>query len=210
MSRNVIFRKIAPAAANFQRRHGFTLVELLTVLAIVTIMISLIAFAISSLKGSRDITKSANLLMGALEQARTYALANNTYAWVGFFEEDGSKPSTNPATSGVGRLVISLVASQDGTRYSDNVISSSQPEAFGTDSSLTSSNKTILTQISPLLKLDNVHMVAANSGTSSGNNPARPAALASYQLGEPSGQAPNNATGLFAASSPTDIARPAR
>ncbi len=179
--------------------HGFTLVELLSVLAIITVLSGILLISLPSIKGSRDLTKSATMLAGALEQARTYALANNTYAWVGFFEEDGSMNSTTPATTGIGRLVISLVASQDGTRYSDNVISASPPapSAFGTDASATSSNKVVLAQLSPLLKLDGIHMVA-NNGTGGGNNPPRPVVLPAYQVGDPAGQPPDNMTGLFA------------
>ena len=183
-----------------QTRHwcrGFTLIELLTVIAIIAILSALVVFAVPSIKGGRDLTQSAYVVSGALEQARSYAMANNTYAWVGFFEEDGSQSSTNPATSGIGRLVIFLVASQDGTRYSDNVISTSAPEAFGKDNTSTSSNKVSLTQISPLIKLSNIHMVAANVAT--GNTPARPVVPTAYQVGDLASQSPNpnNATGAF-------------
>lgn len=179
-------------------RNGFTLVELMTTLAIIAVLASVVMFSVSSLMGNRNLTKSTYALVGILEQARTYAVANNTYTWVGFFEEDGSRDSTNPATPGVGRVVISLVASEDGTRYNDNVISGTLPLAFGVDSSAASSNKTVLTQLAPLLKLSNVHIVAANSGSSTGNNPARPGVPAAYQLGEAAGQTPNNSGGAFA------------
>jgi len=197
MSRNVISGMIAFPGRSSRLRGGFSLVELLVVLAIVAIMSSLAAFSIASLKSRQDLTKSAAQVLGVLEQARTYAMANNTYVWVGFYEENGAASSTNPATSGTGRVVISIVASQDGTRYSDNVISSSQPEAFGTDSSSASSNKTALVQVAPLLKLSNVHMVAANNGNSTGNNPSRPGVPSAYQVGDPVG-APNNSGGPFA------------
>lgn len=181
-----------------QQCDGFTLVELLTVLTIIAVLASLATYSITSMKNSRDLTRSAYLLTGVLEQARTYAVANDTYTWVGFYEEDGSRSSTNPGTSGVGRLVVSEVASEDGTRYSDNVISTTAPEAFGTDASSTSSNKTSLIQLTPLLKLNDVHMVAANTGSLTGNVPSRPAALSAYQVGDAPGSSPNNSTGVFA------------
>jgi len=214
MIRNVTFMSLPVSSKSRCSRQGFTLVELLTVIAIIALLSSIVVFAIPSLKSGRDLTQSAYVVAGALEQARTYAMANNTYAWVGFFEEDGSKSSTTPATSGTGRVIISMVASQDGTTYSDNVISAASPSAFGADNTTTSSNKVSLTQIAPLVKLANLHMVAANSETSSGNTPARPAVALAYQVGDPTGQAPNNATGSFAlhvgatASNPTSFTYP--
>ena len=56
------------------------------------------------------------------------ARANNTYTWVGFFEEDASQPSTNPATAGTGRLVMSVVASKDGTTIYSGTLSSPATE----------------------------------------------------------------------------------
>ena len=180
MSSHLTLRRY-PSAQPYRR--GFSLVELLTVLTIIAILASVASYSISSMKNSRDLTRSAYLLMGALEQARTYAVANDTYTWVGFYEENASQNSTTPATSGIGRLVVSEVASETGTRYSDGVISSTAPEAFGTDASATSSNTTQLIQLSPLIKLTGVHMVAANNGTSTGNVPSRPAVLSSSRRG---------------------------
>jgi hypothetical protein len=57
------------------------------------------------------VTSAAYTIKGALDTARTYAKANNTYTWVGFFEEDIS--SATPGTAGTGRLVMSIVASKD-------------------------------------------------------------------------------------------------
>ena len=64
------------------------------------------------------------------------------------------------------------------------------------------------------MKLDNIRLVAANSGSSTGNTPPRPAVAAAYQMGEAPGQSPNNATGAFAlhsgsaASNPTAFTYP--
>src|SRR5438105_1894415 len=93
--------------------HGFTLIELMVVIAIMVLVATFIAPAVTSLKGAGDVTSAAYTIKGVLDQARTYAKANNTYAWVGFFEEDVA--STTPGTAGVGRLVMSVVASKDGT-----------------------------------------------------------------------------------------------
>ena len=93
--------------------RGFTLIELLIVISIIAILMVLLAPAFTSLKSAGDVTGAAYTIKGVLDTARTYAKANNTYTWVGFYEEDVS--STTPGTPGIGRLVISIVASKDGT-----------------------------------------------------------------------------------------------
>src|SRR6266480_3325744 len=103
-----------PTIANHARRSfGFTLIELLIVIVIIAVLLVLIAPAFTTIKGGNDVTSAAYTVKGVLDTARTYAKANNTYTWVGFFEEDVS--STTPGTIGVGRLVMEIVASKDGT-----------------------------------------------------------------------------------------------
>ena len=79
--------------------RGFTLLELLVVVGIIALLLVLIAPAFTYIKGGTDVTSAAYTIKGVLDTARTYAKANNTYAWVGFYEEDVSQPSTNPATA---------------------------------------------------------------------------------------------------------------
>jgi hypothetical protein len=99
-----------------------------------------VAPVFTSLKGAGDVTGAAYTVKGVLDQARTYAMANNTYTWVGFYEEDASIP----ATSGNGRLVMSIVASKDGTNI------------YGTGSGAIDATR--LTQIGKLIKIDNIHL----------------------------------------------------
>ena len=103
--------------------RGFTLIELLIVISIIAILMVLLAPAFTSLKSAGDVTSAAYTIKGVLDTARTYAKANNTYTWVGFYEEDVSQPSishgTDPCTGCVGRVVISIVASKDGTIIHD-------------------------------------------------------------------------------------------
>lgn len=121
---------------------GFTLVELLVVVAIIVIVMGIAVPAFTALKGSTDITKTAYDIRGALELARSYAMANDTYAWVGFYEEDPTKAA---GVTGIGRVVVSTVASKDGTKIYANTGNLSMPAAG-------------LTQIGALMKLSNAHL----------------------------------------------------
>src|SRR6266705_4469296 len=92
-----------------ERAGAFTLLELLVVMGIIAILMVLIAPAFTTIKSGGDVSSAAYTIKGVLDTARTYAKANNTYAWVGFYEEDVSQPSPTQAqdprcTSCVGRL----------------------------------------------------------------------------------------------------------
>jgi len=104
-------------------RRAFTLIELLVVIGIIILGSALLVPAFTNLKTSGDITNSAYAIVGVLEQGRNYAMANNTYVWVGFYEESpGSTVPTSatPAYPGRGRLVLATVASRDGTKIFEN------------------------------------------------------------------------------------------
>ena len=142
-----------------QPRAGFTLLELLIVVGIIGLLLSLIAPAFTNIKSGMDVTSAAYAIKDALDTARTYAKAHNTYTWVGFFEEDVSQSSTNPATAGNGRIVISIVASKDGSEVYTSVAS----PAADIDS-----NGARLLQVGKLIKLDNIHLRTFANGSGSG------------------------------------------
>jgi len=154
-------------------RCAFTLLELLIVVGIIALLMVLIAPAFTSLKSAGDVTNAAYTIKGVLETARTYAKANNTYTWVGFYEEDVSQPSPTQAqdprcTSCVGRLVMSVVASKDGT----NLGADASSGATGIDNFI---DATQLIQVNKLVKIDNVHLPLFALGTGAGDTfDARP------------------------------------
>ena len=139
-----------------KRPPAFTLLELLVVMGIIALLMVVVAPAFTSIKSGNDIMASTYTIKGVLEQARIYARANNTYTWVGFYEEDGSKASTNPPTPGSGRVVISIVASKDGT----TIYKSGAPGAI---------DPARLLQVGKLTKLDNAHLPLLNVGAGTGD-----------------------------------------
>lgn len=129
------------------------MLELLIVIGIIALLLVLIAPAFTTIKSGTDVTSAAYTIKGVLDTARTYAKANNTYTWVGFYEEDIS----NPPNAGTGRLVMSIVASKDGTTvYNPNSLNNPDPI-----------DPTRLTQVTKLVKIDNIHLplFAVGDGT---------------------------------------------
>src|SRR5437899_1351866 len=149
--------------------HGFTLIELLVVMGIIALLMVLIAPAFTTIKSGTDVTNAAYTIKGVLDTARTYAKANNTYTWVGFYEENVANPaSPNPDTPKVGRLIMSIVASNDGTEVYTSV---------GSPGADMDPNGTRLSQVGKLVKLDNMHLRTFANCTSNctGNSfPTRP------------------------------------
>jgi len=132
-------------SSEHERCSGFTLLELLIVIAIIAVLLVLIAPAFTSLKSAGDATNAAYTIKGVLDTARTYAKANNTYTWVGFYEENvANQSSPNTDQPPVGRLIMSIVASKDGTNV------------YGAGNGTIDPTKLI--QIGKLVKIENIHL----------------------------------------------------
>jgi type II secretory pathway pseudopilin PulG len=137
-----------------ERASAFTLLELLIVVGIIGLLLVLIAPAFTYIKGGNDVTSAAYTVKGVLDTARTYAKANNTYTWVGFYEENTANPiSPNTDAPAVGRVIMSIVASKDGT----NIATTNPIDA------------TKLFQVGKLTKIDNLHLAAFADGSGTGS-----------------------------------------
>jgi type II secretory pathway pseudopilin PulG len=130
-----------------ERASAFTLLELLVVIGIIALLLVLIAPAFTYIKGGTDVTSAAYTIKDVLDTARTYAKANNTYTWVGFFEEDAPPPEGPVGSLGLGRVVMSIVASADGTMLYTAPLTT-----------LTTLPSASLIQVGKLTTVDNVHL----------------------------------------------------
>src|SRR5438128_7731257 len=149
--RAVAFGTPKPFRADGSRKGGFTLIELLVVMGIIALLMALVAPAFTNIKSAGDVTSAAYTIKGVLDTARTYAKANNTYTWVGFYEENVSNPlSPNPDAPAIGRLIISIVASKDGTMLYTGTLSSAV--------TLDPPNSTTLLQVGKVTRIDNLHL----------------------------------------------------
>lgn len=148
---------VAPKATGGHRFcQGFTLIELLVVIGIIGLLLGLSGPIVGALKGAGDLGKASVEIQGLFEQARSYAMANNTYVYVGLQEIDVLKAqsSTPTNTAGVGRVALALVASKTGLRPYMN-----------TPSPLPSSD---ITPLGKLRYFDNLHITNSESLSTSG------------------------------------------
>lgn len=90
------------------RLKGFTLLEILTVIGIMIIMIS-IGFSIFR-GNSQNVENAANSLLDVLQQARTAAMTDNNYVYVGLSETDGNSPE----------ILVAVMESVSGLASSSN------------------------------------------------------------------------------------------
>lgn len=156
-----------PPETPHKQPGGFTLIELVGVIAIIIVLTALLVPAFTSLKGSGDITQAAHTIAGVFEQARTYAVANNTYAWVGIYEENTTASAPTNATPpypGKGRVILAMVAANDGTTSCQDPASSA--------SNRIALNPSHITQVGKLVKIENVHITDIGPPPAPASSPA--------------------------------------
>ncbi len=121
-------RQNKPDSNRASTRGGFTLVELLVVLAIMAILATLVLSAFNSIGDSQNFGSEVSDFQQTLDDARAYAMANNTFVFVGIEEVDASQPTSatpqnlqtgNGQTAGGsgngGRIAVAVVTTTDGT-----------------------------------------------------------------------------------------------
>jgi len=147
---------LASNARSSRALQGYTLIELLTVIAIIAIMTTAATSLVPPLFESNQLDKNMTTLSGILEQAREAAISRNTYVWVAF---TSNPPSSSPA-SGV-RTV--LFESQDGTDVLSNFTNtgtSSSPLLIGSANGLA--------PLSPLQTLPGIQLSVPTGSLSKG------------------------------------------
>lgn len=126
------------------------------VIGLITTLTAMAVPALQTIQCAGNMTRAAYEIAGVLENARTYAMANRTFVWVGFYEEDASQSS--PAPKGTGRIILSVVASKDGTSIY-NPGSKANPDPLDSKR---------LVQLGKLTKIENAHLALLPVGTGSG------------------------------------------
>src|SRR5262245_26003946 len=97
-----------PVRVSSRSKAGFSLIELMSVVAISALVFATAAPALSGLTWVSGLNKNLLVLSGVLQQARQYAISKNTYAWVVFSMPSSSASLDSP-------IKVGLVASMDGT-----------------------------------------------------------------------------------------------
>lgn len=153
--------------------RGFTLVELLSVVVVMLLILGMLAPAFTGMERAQAVTKVAYDVADSIEQARTYAMANNTYVYLGFAEADSARPASAVpqaiTSSSCGRVAVAMVATKDGTSgYASGGLG-------GWVSNYASGIATNLTPLKNLQYFDNTHLVNLGANPPASGGMARPA-----------------------------------
>jgi hypothetical protein len=155
--------------------------ELLVVLFLVAILGSVALAAFTSLAHHQNASTSAYDIADIFKQARNHALSNNTHVFVAILEEDLAKPlAAPPPRTGIGRVVIAVFESADGTKGFDN---SSSPQVSWKAQYQNGRN---LRPLGRLRVFDNLHLSASLGTPPAKGAMARPEVNYYYRLGHSS------------------------
>lgn len=79
---------------------GFSLIELLVVIALICVLASATGPVLGSMFKGGSMNRAVTDISSVLEQAQSYAMAHNTYVWVGFNENVATRTMTVAAIAG--------------------------------------------------------------------------------------------------------------
>jgi prepilin-type N-terminal cleavage/methylation domain-containing protein len=91
---------------DLRNRGGFSLVEMMCVLAVVSVMMSIAWPTVVSLVSGNRLSNNAYQLSDVMQQARATAMARHTYVWVGFYSYTDA--------SGVPAVMVASVSGNSG------------------------------------------------------------------------------------------------
>jgi len=185
---------------------AFTLIELLVVVAVMVLMTTLAIPAFNAIRGGTDFSSEVYEVAGTLDQARAYAVANNTYVLAGIAEVSaGQDSSASSQVSGTGRVAMAVIASKTGSRPYQSLF----PNSLATwstsvyNTGIATSNGGGFVAVTKLLVLPNLHLVdlqyngASQLSLPTSGNMARPTLGANgyyYDLSNPNTPSPSQPT----------------
>jgi len=105
-------------------KRGFSLIELLTVMAIISVLVGFASMALPSMLSAGKFERSVQEIRDTLEAASSMATARNTYVWVGFTWAD--------PTQNIRKLKMITLCSRDGTSsiVADNMLQVDRIKTF--------------------------------------------------------------------------------
>lgn len=152
--------------------------ELLVVLAIIGLLTVLVTPAVNSIMSAKGLSAAAHTVSDIFSHAKTYALAHNTYVWVGIAEVDQTANlSTRPQPEGIGRVAMMAVASSDGTRIYDTALD------VASDWQSKTADGAGLVQIGKLMHLENIHVASTLEPGAAGSGMVRPDVPDPFRIG---------------------------
>jgi prepilin-type N-terminal cleavage/methylation domain-containing protein len=110
------------ARKNLRAQGGFSLMEMICVLAVVSVMASLAMPAITGMVTGDRLSNNAYTLSDVIQQARASAMARHTYVWVGF--------SSYTSADGVPTVMVASLTGNSGQASdltSNNYVLSERP-----------------------------------------------------------------------------------